>query len=152
MVLTRHVLPGMLARGRGHVVVVSSLAGRGGNAYNVLYATTKAGLVGFARSLRAELSASPVGVSVICPGFIARDGMYARMQEFGVNAPLALRAVEPERVAQAVVAAIVDDHRTCSSPAGRCARCSPSRSWRRDWPSGSSPPREPGTSSQDSPR
>ena len=59
MVLTRHALPGMLARARGHIVVVSSLAGRGGNAYNVLYATTKAGLVGFTRSLRAELARIP---------------------------------------------------------------------------------------------
>jgi short-subunit dehydrogenase len=109
MVLARHALPGMLARGRGHIVIVSSLAGRGGNAYNVLYATTKAGLVGLARSLRAELADSPVGASVICPGFIAHDGMYAQFQEVGVNAPLALRAVEPERVARAVVDAIVDD-------------------------------------------
>ncbi len=109
MVLARHALPGMLARARGHIVVVSSLAGRGANAYNVLYATTKAGLVGFSRSLRAELNGSPVGASVICPGFIARDGMYADMQELGVSAPLALRAVEPERVAKAVIDAIVDD-------------------------------------------
>jgi short-subunit dehydrogenase len=109
MVLTRHALPGMLARGRGHIVVVSSLAGRGGNAYNVLYAATKAGLLGFARSLHAELAEGPLGASVVCPGFIAHDGMYARFQELGVNAPVALRAVEPERVAQAVIEAIVDD-------------------------------------------
>lgn len=109
MVLTRHALPGMLERGRGHVVVVSSLAGRGGNAYNVLYATTKAGLVGFARSLVAELSGSPVGATVVCPGLIARDGMYARMQQLGVNAPVALRAVDPDRVAEAVIGAIVAD-------------------------------------------
>ena len=109
MVLSRHVLPGMLERGRGHIVTVSSLAGRGGNAYNVLYATTKAGLIGFTRSLRAELADSPVGASVICPGFVARDGMYAVMQRLGVNAPLALRAVEPERVAHAVLDAIAKD-------------------------------------------
>ena len=110
MVLARHALPGMSARGRGHIVVVSSLAGRGGNAYNVLYATTKAGLVGFARSLRAELADTPVSASLICPSFIARDGMYAEMQEeTGVNAPIALRPVEPDRVADAVVHAIVDD-------------------------------------------
>ena len=67
-------------RRRGHIVTVSSLAGRGGNAYNVVYATTKAGLIGFTRSLRAELTDSPVGASVICPGFVARDGMYVVMQ------------------------------------------------------------------------
>ena len=110
MVLARHALPGMAARGRGHIVAVSSLAGRGGNAYNVLYATTKAGLVGFARSLRAELADTPVSASVICPGFIARDGMYADMQhEAGVSAPIALRPVAPEAVADAVVHAILND-------------------------------------------
>jgi short-subunit dehydrogenase len=109
MVLTRHVLPGMLARERGHIVMVSSLAGRGGNAYNVLYATTKSGLVGFTRSLRAELAGTSVGASVICPGFVARDGMYSRMQEIGVNAPIALRAVQPERVTNTVLEAIEND-------------------------------------------
>ena len=109
MVLARHALPGMLARGRGHIVTVSSLAGRSGIAYNVPYATTKAGLVGFTRSLRAELAGAPVGASVICPGFVARDGMYARMRELGVNAPIALRAVEPERVSRAVLDAIAHD-------------------------------------------
>jgi short-subunit dehydrogenase len=110
MLLTRHALPGMLARGRGHVVMISSLAGRGGNAFNVPYATTKAGLVGCARSLRAELEGTPVSASVICPGFIARDGMYVDIQrEFGVDAPVALRAVDPDRVADAVLRAITDD-------------------------------------------
>jgi short-subunit dehydrogenase len=110
MLLTRHVLPGMLARGRGHVVMISSLAGRGGNAFNIPYATTKAGLVGCARSLRAELDGTPVSASVICPGFIAKDGMYADIQrEFGVNAPVALRTVDPDRVADAVVRAITGD-------------------------------------------
>lgn len=110
MLLTRHVLPGMLARGRGHVVMISSLAGRAGNAFNIPYATTKAGLVGCARSLRAELEGTPVSASVICPGFIANDGMYADIQrEFGVNAPVALRAVDPDRVADAVVKALTGD-------------------------------------------
>ncbi len=107
MLLTRQALPGMLARGRGHVVMISSLAGRGGNAFNVPYATSKAGLVGCARSLRAELEGTPVSASVICPGFIASDGMYAEIQrEFRVNAPVALRAVDPDRVADAVIHAI----------------------------------------------
>lgn len=110
MLLTRHALPGMLARRRGHIVMISSLAGRGGNAFNVPYATTKAGLVGCARSLRAELEGTPVSASVICPGFIANDGMYADIQhEFEVNAPVALRAVDPNRVADAVVQAITGD-------------------------------------------
>ncbi len=110
ILLTRHALPGMLARGRGHVVMISSLAGRGGNAFNIPYATTKAGLVGCARSLRAELEGTPVSASVICPGFIANDRMYADIQrERELNTPVALRAVDPDRVVDAVMQAITGD-------------------------------------------
>jgi short-subunit dehydrogenase len=110
MLLTRDALPGMLARGRGHIVMIASLAGRGGNAFNVPYATTKAGLVGCARSLRSELEDTPVSASMICPGFIAKDGMYADIErEFRVKAPVALRPVDPDRVAEAVVQAITGD-------------------------------------------
>ena len=96
------------------------------------YATTKAGLVGFARSLRAELVDTPISASVICPSFIAHDGMYADMQqEAGINAPIALRPVEPERVADAVIRAIHHDSpdelitgwpmRPLARPPGTCA-------------------------------
>jgi NAD(P)-dependent dehydrogenase (short-subunit alcohol dehydrogenase family) len=71
MVLARRALPGMLERGRGHIVTVSSMAGKAGTACNTAYATTKAGLVGLTRSLRAELAGQPVGASVVCPGFVA---------------------------------------------------------------------------------
>ncbi len=54
LLLTHRVLPGMLERGRGHVVFVSSVAGKIGPAYNEPYAATKAGLVGLTQSLRAE--------------------------------------------------------------------------------------------------
>jgi short-subunit dehydrogenase len=110
MLLTRHALAGMTARGRGHVVNVGSLAGKGGVPYEAVYATTKAGLVGLTRSLRAELEGTPVGASVVCPGFVSGDGMYARMaDELGVRAPLPLRPVPPERVVDAVLAAIEGD-------------------------------------------
>lgn len=110
MVLTRHALIGMRERGRGHIVAIASLAGRGGGGYNAPYATTKAGLLNFVRSLRAELDGTPVGASVICPGFIADDGMYPRMQqETGLNAPPLLRPVEPERVVDAVIDSILQD-------------------------------------------
>jgi NAD(P)-dependent dehydrogenase (short-subunit alcohol dehydrogenase family) len=52
--LTRLVLPGMLVRGRGHVVNVSSMAGRVSFPYTEAYAAAKDGLIGFTRVPRAD--------------------------------------------------------------------------------------------------
>jgi short-subunit dehydrogenase len=83
LLLTHRLVGGMLSRGRGHVVFVSSAAGKVGPAYQEPYAATKAGLVGLTQSLRAEYRDAAVGFSVVCPGFIAGDGMYQRMLEEG---------------------------------------------------------------------
>ena len=109
MLLTRAVLPGMLARGGGHVVNVASLAGKAGPAYGAPYAATKAGLVGFTQSLRAEFAEQPVGFSVVCPGFVSGDGMYARMADQGITAPVALGATSQGKVAQAVLDCVTSD-------------------------------------------
>ena len=109
LTLTRLVLPGMLARGRGHIVNMASVAGLGGTAYNELYSATKHGLVGFTRSLRASLleSRTPVGASVICPGFISETGMFEALRRaYGVEAPPALGTSPPERVTRAVIDAV----------------------------------------------
>lgn len=74
MLLTRLVLPGMLERRRGHVVTISSIAGKAIVPYNAVYAGTKHALVGWSLSLRAELHGSGVGVSVVCPGYVAEAG------------------------------------------------------------------------------
>lgn len=108
MLLARAVLPGMLARGRGHVVSVSSLAGKLGFPRQTPYAATKAGLIMFTHSLRAELVDEPVGVSVICPGFVAGDGMYARRND-GEEAPMLMKPTTPGKVVAAVIRAIKRD-------------------------------------------
>jgi len=112
MLLTRMVLPDMLARDRGHVVNVASLGALAPNAYGESYGGTKAGLVGFTRSLRVSLKnrGSAVSASVICPGFVRETGMYANGQrEHGVQAPSILGTCTPGAVAAAVVRAIEDD-------------------------------------------
>ncbi|MBJ6108681.1 SDR family oxidoreductase [Hymenobacter sp. BT523] len=68
--LSKAVLPGMLARRAGRIVVVSSLVGKFGTPYRSAYAAAKHALHGFFDSLRAELYASGVGVTILCPGFI----------------------------------------------------------------------------------
>ncbi len=109
MLLTRAVLPGMLQRGRGHVVNMSSLAGKTGLPFQTPYGATKAGLVMFTHSLRAELMECPVSASVICPGFVSEAGMYARVEATGRRAPGILKATTTEKVTSAVIKAIKRD-------------------------------------------
>ncbi|MHB1537551.1 MAG: SDR family NAD(P)-dependent oxidoreductase [Solirubrobacteraceae bacterium] len=109
MLLTRLALPRMLERRRGHIVFVSSLAGKFGPAYNAPYAASKAGLVALTQSLRAEHAGGPVGFSVVCPGFTAGEGMYQRMVEEGHRSNRLLGETSTSRVAEAVLRAIRDD-------------------------------------------
>lgn len=109
LLLTHRVVPGMLERKRGHVVFVSSLAGKIGPAYNEPYAATKAGLVGLNQSLRAEYRHAPIGFSVVCPGFVAGDGMFERMTDEGARSNPVLGETPIDKVADRVVDAIRDD-------------------------------------------
>ena len=110
MHLTWLVLPDMLERGQGHIVNMSSLAGKAGSAYGEPYGATKAGLIGFTQSLRGSYRRSGVSASVVCPGFVAGEGMYAKTkEEFGVEAPRLLGVSKPEAVARGVLRAIKKD-------------------------------------------
>jgi len=106
MVMTRLVLPDMLQRRSGHIVNISSLAGKAGPAFEESYSATKAGLIGFTSSLRATYRGTGVGASVIVPGFV-EAGIYARLkQKSGCSAPVVLGTSSPEKVARAVLHAI----------------------------------------------
>lgn len=110
MTLARHLLPGMLARGRGHIVNISSLAGKSGPPLSECYAAAKAGLIGFTQSLRASYDGTGVSASAVCPGFIAGAGMFEdRIRRDGVRAPALLGTSAPDAVARAVVKAIRRD-------------------------------------------
>lgn len=109
MLLTHAALPGMLSRRRGHVVFISSVGGKFGPPYQAPYAATKAGLIGLTQSLRGEYRRSPVGFSVVCPGFVAGDGMYERGIEQGLVSNRLMGTTTTARVAERVVTAIRDD-------------------------------------------
>ncbi|HSZ69345.1 MAG TPA: SDR family NAD(P)-dependent oxidoreductase [Solirubrobacteraceae bacterium] len=109
LLLTHRLLEGMLARGRGHVVFISSAAGKAGPAYQEPYAATKAGLIGLTQSLRAEYRDAPVGFSVVCPGFIAGDGMYQRMVEEGFKSNRLIGETTVAKVVERTIDAIRRD-------------------------------------------
>ena len=63
--LTRAVLPGMLERGRGHIVNISSVAGVSTSPGLVAYCASKAGLSHFSEALRLDLLGTPVGITLV---------------------------------------------------------------------------------------
>lgn len=101
--LTKLVLPGMLARRRGAVVQVSSLAAKAGEPFETIYSATKAGLVGFTQSLNMELDGTGVTASVVYPGYVGEAGMWTAQ---GLKAPALLKEVPPRKVADAVLKAV----------------------------------------------
>jgi short-subunit dehydrogenase len=64
------LLPGMLARGAGHIVIVASVAGYRGLPRSVAYGPTKAALINLAETLRTELGPRGITVSLVNPGFV----------------------------------------------------------------------------------
>lgn len=103
---TRALLPGMLERGSGHLVYVSSLAGKTPSPRSSMYNASKFGLRGFALALRQDLRGSGVGASVVLPGFIRDAGMFA---DAGMPPPAGLGTGTPQQVGEAVVRAIERD-------------------------------------------
>lgn len=76
------VLPGMVERGQGRLVAISSLAAYRGLAKSGAYCASKAALTSYFESLRIDLRHTGVGVSVIHPGFIKTDltaGRHSKM-------------------------------------------------------------------------
>jgi short-subunit dehydrogenase len=106
MVMTRLMAEGMVERGGGQIVFVSSLSGKAGTARSSVYAATKFGLRGFAQSLREDLRPRGVGVSTVFPGFIRDAGMF---HESGAKLPPYVGTKTPEDVARAVIKAIEHD-------------------------------------------
>jgi 3-hydroxy acid dehydrogenase/malonic semialdehyde reductase len=69
--VTRAVLPGMIRRGAGHVIIIGSLAGRNAFVGGTCYSATKHAVIGFAESLMLEVRDAGVKVSTVMPGSVA---------------------------------------------------------------------------------
>jgi short-subunit dehydrogenase len=110
MLLTRKLLPRMLARKTGHIVNVASLAGKSTAPYTVSYSTSKAGLIEFTHCLRNELRGTGVTASVICPGFVTDEGMFSvTIKAHGLQVSPLLGTSKPEDVSDAVLRALRQD-------------------------------------------
>ncbi len=108
IVLAKALAPAMVERKSGHLVFMSSIAGKIPSGGETIYNATKFGLRGFALALREELWGTGVGVSVIVPTFVSEAGMWA-VTRLKPN-PIA-GEVSPEQVADAVWKAITRNRR-----------------------------------------
>jgi short-subunit dehydrogenase len=103
IVLANALAPGMIKRKQGHIVFMSSVAGKVPSPGFSVYNATKFGIRGFGLALREELWGTGVGVSVVCPTFVNEAGMWA---ETGLKANPMAGEVSPTSVAEAVWKAI----------------------------------------------
>ncbi|HUJ83431.1 MAG TPA: SDR family NAD(P)-dependent oxidoreductase [Candidatus Acidoferrales bacterium] len=71
--VTRAVAPGMIERKRGHIVNISSLAGKNAFANGGIYCASKWGLMGLTACMAEDLRAHNIRVSAVCPGSVATD-------------------------------------------------------------------------------
>ncbi len=123
LVLTRAVLPGMLARGRGSVVFTSSLAGTAGFPGMAVYSATKAGLNNAAAALRLELRDTPVSVTLIAPGPVDTR-MWTTLEAQNDFDPMLRRLnllhvipkKSPTTIATRTVRAVAKNHRHVRTP------------------------------------
>ena len=109
-IATQAVLPMMRAQGGGHIVNISSVAGRVFSPSAAMYAATKAGVVGFSEALRKEVYKDRIRVTVVEPGVTATelpDHISDAATQAGFRDWMAsMRPLQSEDIARAIVFAI----------------------------------------------
>lgn len=123
------VLPGMIRRGAGHLVLTSSLTAYRGLPGAVGYGASKAGVLNLAQGLRADLRGSGVSVQAVCPGFIRTR--LTEKNDFRMP-----QIMTPEAAAQRMLEAMQTDRAVTSFPAPfswlfRAGRLMPTWAWNR---------------------
>jgi short-subunit dehydrogenase len=99
----RAAIPGFRARGRGHLVIISSIVGQRGIALMGGYSATKAAQVGFAEALRAEFAGSEISISVVYPISTETEFRSSMTRDYGHS----VAGLGPKQSADDVARAVV---------------------------------------------
>ncbi|WP_103664908.1 SDR family oxidoreductase [Gracilimonas amylolytica] len=105
--LTKQVLPHMVERKSGHIIVTSSVAGKIGTRVRSGYSGSKHAVQGFFNSLRQEMYQHNVAVTLLCPGFvktdISKNALTADGSEFGKMGDAHQKAMTAEQMVEKVM-------------------------------------------------
>ena len=110
--VTRNVIPYMIKQKSGRIINLSSVVGVAGNAGQTNYSASKAGVIGFTKSLAKEVASRNILVNAVAPGFIDTDmtKVLSDSVKEGINAQIPLRRMgTPREVAKVVKFLASDD-------------------------------------------
>ncbi|KAI5076098.1 hypothetical protein GOP47_0008163 [Adiantum capillus-veneris] len=103
--LTRLLVPSMIKRGGGNVVVVSSIAGKLPSPAQTIYAASKHAVNGYFHSLRAELANKNIKVTIACPGPIKTTPSAGNLNSVSAKLQLSERRLSVSRCAELITIA-----------------------------------------------
>lgn len=111
--LTKALLPSMIERKQGHIVVTSSVMGKFGTRMRSTYAASKHALHGYFDSLRQEVFEHNINITLVCPGFIKTkvtiNALKGDGSKLGEMSEGQQKGMTPEKCAEEIVAGVINN-------------------------------------------